>query len=133
MSKSIDSKGVRDNVDPVVDWLQWERYVPSQVAAPFIVYNVRAFDAGRGEDVGITYSLLEEGDYEYFNIDSNTGGITLAKSEPLDQRVYKIRIWVRDEIGNWAIQSGKVIVAEEDTDKKTVLSQKTKLSYYLRS
>ena len=85
------------------------------------------------EPVGITYSLLEEGDYEYFNIDSNTGGITLAKSEPLDQRVYKIRIWVRDEIGNWAIQSGKVIVAEEDTDKKTVLSQKTKLSYYLRS
>lgn len=115
--KSIVSKGVRDNHAPVLDWLQWERHVPSRASAPFHIYDVGAFDAGRGEDVGITYSLLEEGDYEYFNIDSNTGGITLAKSEPLDQRVYKIRIWVRDEIGNWAIQSGKVIVAEEDTDK----------------
>ena len=118
MSKSIDSKGVRDNVDPVVDWLQWERYVPSQVAAPFIVYNVRAFDAGRGEDVGITYSLLEEGDYEYFNIDSNTGVISLSKLEPLDKKVYQIRIWIRDEIGNWAIQSGKVIVADTGSDAK---------------
>ncbi|WP_221899827.1 hypothetical protein [Bathymodiolus platifrons methanotrophic gill symbiont] len=36
VSKSIDSKGVRDNVDPVVDWLQWKRYVPSQVAAPLL-------------------------------------------------------------------------------------------------
>ena len=97
---------------PVVDWLQWERYIHRPSTTPFIVYNVRAFDSGRDEDVGIRYSLLEEGDYEYFNIDSNTGVVSLSKLAPPDKSVYRISIWIRDEIGNWTIQSGKVIIAE---------------------
>lgn len=115
----LDLGGGGDEADIVVDTVapEFENGDSDQVnvgIGQHYVADITATDNDGSHDVGVQYRLAETGDYELFDINSNTGELTLRVAATAVVE-YQLTVIATDEAGNQAEQSLTVNVVDAPT------------------